>query len=261
MAFVVIVAAVIAVALAACECDALDYKQGHDQFGEKMDPYHHPPMDQSAPEMDGTFCFESPEHPPAKGDDMKEEPPADGPVVVFDASGIPAHAPDKIGGYADAMDKKERMDDKRHSFVIFDPSMKDEHDDALFKALEAIGFQLISDFQELDGEYSLLKVTADAKDDSKLLYRFLQYVDADDTDLSNLIYDMIQGLENCSMDERCASLSREDEELMPESLDSEPEDEDDSNSSETVYVVLAAPSAVETYLCSHAFDGGASDSQ
>ena len=52
MAFVVIVAAVIAVALAACECDALDYKQGHDQFGEKMDPYHHPPMDQSAPEMD-----------------------------------------------------------------------------------------------------------------------------------------------------------------------------------------------------------------
>ncbi len=262
MAFVVIVTAILAVALAAAECDALNDRQGHPPMDERADPQtYHPPMDQPAPEDDGMFYYAPPEHPPAKDGDMKEEPPDDGPVIVFDASGIPVHSPEKIRGFADAMDKKDHMDDKNHSFVIFDPNAKENHDNALFKALEAMGFQVISDIHELDEPYCLLEVSSDLGNDSKVLYRFLQYVNAEDTDLYNLIYRMIQDMENCSSDEKSASLSREDEELMPEALDSESEDEDDSDSSETVYVVLAAPSAVETYLCSHAFDGGASDSQ
>lgn len=260
MAFVVMVIAILAVALTAAECDAMDDMQGLPPLEERTAPPPCPPMDPSNLKDNGMSYHAPPELPPAKNGDMRECPPENGPVIVFDASGIPAHAPDKIKGFADAMDKKEKIDDKKHSFMIYDPSVKESSDKALFKALEAMGLQVISDIHELDEPYCLMEVTNDIGTDIGILQRFIQYVGAEDASLCNLINKMIQEMEKCTSDIRNTSLSREDEEPVLETLNSEPEEKEDSEGSETVYVVLTAPSAVETYLCSHVFDGGASES-
>jgi len=258
-----IVAVVLAVAVVAVEADALNDEQ--DRPPMMMDcPPPHPPEDRPPCMEKEMTSYAPPECPPTPDGCMKEEPPADGPVIVFDASGIPAHSPDKIKGYADAMEKREKMNDEKEPkgfFIIFDPSSKDDQNHALSEALEAVGFQVISDLQEMDGPYTMVELSPDNIKDSRMLYRILLSTDENYTELLNLIHKMIMDLENYANDDKSAALSREDEEPSLEPADSVTDEEDDSDSGETVYVVLAAPSAVETYLCLHVFDGGAVISQ
>jgi len=252
-----IVAAILAVAVVGSDADALNDGQGHPPE-ERSDPPTHPPVDRPADCMEeGMVCYAPPERPPVTDRCMPEEPPSDGPVIVFDASGIPAHAPEKIKGFADAVEKREKMDERHGSFFIYDPSSKDTHDDALSKALEAMGFHVISDLHELDNRFVVVKLSWDNFRDSHALYKILQSLEAEMTELGNLIYNMIVELDSCSNDDKSAALTREDEVLMLDTLVSDEEDDEDSGSDETFYVVLAAPSAVETYLSSHGFDGGA----
>ena len=249
----IIVVAVLALAMAAMECDASDDRKNYGPM-EQGNPLGNPPADNF--QTMGNRVSEPLGHPPALDNGKPKEPAHDGPAIVFDASGISLHEPDRIRGFADALEKKERMDDENHSFAILDPSADANRGDALLKTLESMGFQVVSSVQEIGGQYSLLEISADVDASSAALYRFLQYMDSSEAELCDLIYSMIREMEGRSSDERSASPSREDESLVPDVPDSSAEGEDDGDESETVYVDLMRPSAVDVYLRAQVFDGG-----
>ncbi len=262
LSLALIVAAILAVAMFAVDTDALDDMQGHQPPAERDGPSLHPPEDRFMTEERLAADDRFPGPPPEDlSSTPKEEPPPDGPVIVFDASGIPAHAPAKlVKEMAGVLEKRDSFDHEA-TVMVFDPHGAEHPDDALSKALKAMGLVFVTDLQELDVPYVVSKLPSDGNVKSSTLHKILQFLDANESSLYNLIYSMITEMDDHSTCDRMASLVREDEEmtLVPSLPDTE--SDDDSDSSETVYVVLAAPSTAETYLCTHAFDGGAFTSQ
>ena len=224
----VAVISVLAVAMAASDSDA---------FG----PCPPEPFDGFAPHMDAD------DRPAGEGPH-----PGEPPVVVFDASGRPAHSPERmLRDYMGFFSEKRALEGEGRPFLILDPEVASDPRDALSAALEKVmGCDVVADLSGMDGEVEMRAPSAGASD-LRFLLELLPCLE-EDSSLRDLVLSMISELEGFSAQFGTAP-------YREATYVSEPPSDSSEEDCETFYDVMAAPSAVETYLRAHVFDGGAID--
>jgi hypothetical protein len=109
---------------------------------------------------------------------------------------------------------------------------------------------VVADLGGMDGEVEMRPPSPGASDLGFLL-ELLPYLE-EDSSLKDLVLSMISELEGFSVQFGTAPYREVD-------YVSEPPSDSSEEDCETVYDVMAAPSAVETYIRAHVFDGGAID--
>ena len=178
--------------------------------------------------------------------------PGEPPVVVFDASGRPAHSPERmLRDYMGFFSEKRALEGEGRPFLILDPEIASDHHGALSAALESVmGCDVVADLGGMDGEVEMRPPSPGASDLGFLL-ELLPYLE-EDSGLKDLVLSMISELEGFSVQFGTAPYREVD-------YVSEPPSDSSEEDCETVYDVMAAPSAVETYIRAHVFDGGAID--
>ena len=194
-----------------------------------------------------------PHHEAADGRPADEGPrPGEPPVVVFDASGRPAHSPERmLRDYMGFFSEKRALEGEGRPFLILDPEVASDPRGALSTALKNVmGCDVVADLSGMDGEVELRAPPAGASG-LGFLQELLPYLE-EDSSLRDLVLSMISELEGFSAQSGTAP-------CREAPYVSEPPSDSSEEDCETFYDVMAAPSAVETYLRTHVFDGGAID--